>query len=78
MLAESANLRRMDKSNGTLIKEARKAKVWSQEELAHHAGLSVKTISTAELDYSVRPKTLKTIAETLGIELDLHAERVSA
>lgn len=59
----------MTETNGTLIRRARRARVWSQQDLAQAAGLSYKTIWAAEADVSVRPKTLKAIGEALEIDL---------
>ena len=70
-------MRPMPQSSGDLIKQARLARVWTQQDLAHKTGLSYKTIWAAEADAGVRPKTLQKIAKALGIDLDLLMERAS-
>lgn len=59
----------MTQSVGDRIRQARKARLWTQQDLAYHSGLSYKTISMAENDGGVKAKTLRTIGDALGIEL---------
>lgn len=55
---------------GQRIRQLREAKVWTQQDLAHHSGLTYKTISVAENDGGVKRKTLDQIAVALGTTLD--------
>ena len=55
-------------SIGTRVREARKARGWSLEQLAVYANLSVKTVWTAET--GKKPISTKTLRE-LGKALDL-------
>jgi len=43
--------------NATLLKSLRAAAGWTQEDLSHHSGLSVRVIAKAEAGQAVRPKT---------------------
>lgn len=58
----------MTQSIGEQIRAARKARLWTQQDLAYHSGLSYKTISMAENDGGVKDKTIATILGVLGIE----------
>lgn len=60
---------------GERIRAARKARYWTQQDLAYHSGLSYKTISMAENDGGVKPKTIRTIEQTLGL---VEAEEVAS
>lgn len=54
---------------GEMVKAARARKGWTQQDLAHHADLTYKTISTVENGGTVRPKTLRKIAEVLDLDV---------
>lgn len=57
----------METSVGERIRAARKARYWTQQDLAYHSGLSYKTISMAENDGGVKDRTIHTILKTLGL-----------
>lgn len=54
---------------GERIKQLREAKGWSQQTLAHYAGVTTKTVSIAEGNGPSRRATLTAIAVGLGITL---------
>lgn len=51
------------------MRAARVERGWTQQELAHHADLAYKTVSTVENGGPCRPKTLRRIGDALGIDL---------
>ena len=55
---------------GERLAQARKRKVWSQEELATAAGVPVVTISRIETGYTEapRPSTIRKLASALGVD----------
>ncbi len=55
---------------GQRLTQARKRKVWSQEELAVAAGVPVVTISRIENGHTTepRPSTLRKLANALSVE----------
>lgn len=56
---------------GEVIREARKKRGWSQEELGQAAGLSRPTIARVEADNDVSTATIGKIARALGFTLEL-------
>lgn len=55
--------------SGDTIKTLRKEKLWSQEELAEHSGLSLRTIQRLEKGQSQpQPHSIKSLADALGVE----------
>jgi transcriptional regulator with XRE-family HTH domain len=56
---------------GEVIREARKKRGWSQEDLAQAAGLSRPTIARVESDNDVSTATIGKIAQALGLTLEL-------
>jgi transcriptional regulator with XRE-family HTH domain len=56
---------------GEVIREARKKRGWSQEELGQAAGLSRPTIARVEADSDVTTATIGKIARALGLTLEL-------
>ncbi|RRD05197.1 helix-turn-helix domain-containing protein [Arachnia propionica] len=54
------------------VREARKARGWSQTELATHAGVSRLTVTRLEAGKSVSSSTLLKVADSLGLRLALH------
>lgn len=56
---------------GEIIREARKKRGWSQQELGHAAGLSRPTIARVEADSDVTTATISKIARALGLTLEL-------
>lgn len=56
---------------GAIIREARKKRGWSQEELGQAAGLSRPTIARVESDNDVSTATIGKIARALGLTLEL-------
>lgn len=61
---------------GQRIKTARKAKGWSQEQLAVYADVASKTVWSAEKGEDVSDKTLRRLGTALGI--DFFAEEVAS
>jgi transcriptional regulator with XRE-family HTH domain len=58
-------------SFGEIIREARKKRGWSQEELGQKSGLSRPTIARVEADNDVTTATISKIAQALGLTLEL-------
>jgi len=56
---------------GNRIREARKAKNWSQHDLANRAGVSRPTIARIESGTNVSTVRLAKITEALGLEIRL-------
>jgi transcriptional regulator with XRE-family HTH domain len=56
---------------GEVIREARRKRGWSQEELGRAAGLSRPTIARVESDNDVSTATIGKIAQALGLTLEL-------
>lgn len=54
--------------NGSLLKERRLLRGWTQEELADKSGFSVRLIAKAEAGGSVSTETIDSLAETLTTE----------
>lgn len=54
-----------------LIREARRARGWSQGELAARTGVSRPTIARIEGGQRVRMGTLETVAQALGFSIEL-------
>jgi HTH-type transcriptional regulator/antitoxin HipB len=59
---------------GGVVKAQRKAKGWSQQQLAQAAGLSRPTVARIESGSAVSTATLAKIANALGIEIKVKAE----
>lgn len=59
---------------GKIIRDARTAKGWSQDELADRAGLSRPTIARAERGDDISTATLAKIAPVLGLKFELRPE----
>ncbi len=56
---------------GERLREARRRKVWTQEDLARESGVPVVTISRIENDRQAnqpRPSTIRRLAGALGVE----------
>ena len=56
---------------GERLREARRRKVWTQEDLARESGVPVVTISRIENDrqeHQPRPSTIRRLAGALGVE----------
>ena len=65
------------KINAKLILEARKAKCWSQEELAIASGLNLRTIQRIERESSASLQSKKALASALEIDAqDLDYEEI--
>jgi transcriptional regulator with XRE-family HTH domain len=61
---------------GTRIRTARERKGWTQQDLAAAADLAIKTISVAENGGMVSRKSLRRMAEHLGLDfLELWKQR---
>lgn len=58
-------------SFGEIIREARKKRGWSQQELGQKSGLSRPTIARVEADSDVTTATIGKIAQALGLTLQL-------
>lgn len=56
---------------GDVIREARRKRGWSQEELGRATGLSRPTIARVESDNDVSTATIGKIAQALGLTLEL-------
>lgn len=56
---------------GKIIRQARAAHGWSQDELAERAGLSRPTIARAERGDDISTATLAKLAPVLGITIDV-------
>jgi transcriptional regulator with XRE-family HTH domain len=52
----------------TAIKGARKARGWTQQEFAHYADLTTKTVSNMENGIKVSDRSLRKAAATLGLD----------
>ena len=50
-----------------IVRESRKLRDWSREQLAAEAGCSVRTVSNVEAGHVVTVKTLQRIADALGL-----------
>lgn len=61
---------------GERIREARTARAWSQSELAEQADVSRPTIARIEAGQRVRMATLETVAQVLGLALELGLSKV--
>ncbi|MDD4013241.1 MAG: helix-turn-helix transcriptional regulator [Candidatus Omnitrophica bacterium] len=60
---------------GTQIREARKAKGWTQQEFAKKAGFSQQTVSFVERGYiNVSFLTLKKLIDALGLKISISEE----
>lgn len=57
-------------AGGRRILDERKARGWTQQDLANRAGIAIKTVSTAENGGSVNRNSLKHIARALGISVE--------
>jgi transcriptional regulator with XRE-family HTH domain len=61
------------------IRELRKQKFWSQEQLAQMSGLSIRTIQRIERDQKAGLESLKALSAVFGIEIsELQRETVDA
>ena len=62
---------------GEGVSEARRARGWSQSELAERAGVSRPTVARIEAGQQVRLATLEAVAQVLGltVKLELGPER---
>ena len=58
------------KPDGNRVRALRKAKGWTQEDLASKAGYDKKTIENIEAGKFVRPSTLDCVAKALGVQLN--------
>lgn len=58
----------MTGSTAQRIRDIRRAKGWSQETLAYHADVAVKTVHNAEGQAGVSARSYRRIAEALGLE----------
>lgn len=67
----------MAKTPGERIRSERQRQALSQEQVAYKAGVSYRTVHAAEVG-SVKPSTLRKIAEALGLEWDDMAEEAAA
>jgi DNA-binding NtrC family response regulator len=56
---------------GEVIKRSRLSRGWTQEDLAERAGVSVKTVASAETGHSVFARTGARIANALGLPADV-------
>ena len=56
---------------GDVIRDARKAKGWSQIELGERAGVSRPTIARIEAKHDVTTATIAKVAQALGLKLEL-------
>lgn len=56
---------------GQVIRAARKARGWSQADLAEQAGLSRPTIARAEIGQDISTATLSKIASALQLTVEL-------
>ena len=56
---------------GDVIREARKKQGWSQAELGERSGVSRPTIARVEGDNDVTTATIATVAQALGLKLEL-------
>lgn len=56
---------------GYIIREARKKRGWSQEELGNKSGLSRPTIARVEADNDVTTATIAKVAHALDLRLEL-------
>lgn len=52
---------------GAQIRQARKAREWTQEQLAEQAGVAKKTVTAMENGRNVRPGNLRAVLDALGI-----------
>ncbi|MEM6722697.1 MAG: helix-turn-helix transcriptional regulator [Bacteroidota bacterium] len=58
-----------------LVIESRKLKGWTQEELAEHAQMNIRTIQRIEnAESEPRAKTLRLISQALGIDLPVRSD----
>lgn len=55
---------------GQRIKTERASRKWTQQDLAYHAGLSIRTIASLESGIDSRLSTLAAVAKAFG--LDVH------
>ena len=56
---------------GRRVVQLRESKGWGQEDLAHHADVSVKTVSRVENGrHEARNNTVERIADALGVDKD--------
>ena len=61
--------------NGTLLRQRRQLRGWTQEELAERSGFSVRLIAKAEADGAIHADTVEVLAKTLSTsELPLYPE----
>lgn len=56
---------------GYIIRESRKKRGWSQEELGNKSGLSRPTIARVEADNDVTTATIAKVAHALDLRLEL-------
>lgn len=56
---------------GQVIREARRKRGWSQQQLGQESGLSRPTIARVEADSDVTTATIGKIAQALGLTLEL-------
>lgn len=56
---------------GRGLRDARRARGWSQRELAEHAGVSRPTVARIEAGQRVRVDSLERVAGALGLSLGL-------
>jgi transcriptional regulator with XRE-family HTH domain len=59
----------MSNMNGAIIKQLREAKAWSQEQLAAHSGLSLRTIQRIEAEGRGSLDTQQALAAVFGVEV---------
>ncbi len=53
---------------GTQVRAARKARGWSQSDLAEAAGVAPNTVSAIEAGRNTRPGSLRSVLDALGIQ----------
>lgn len=58
---------------GDIVKAQRRAKGWSQDQLAEAAGLSRPTVARVEAGSAVSTATLSKVAVALGIQINVEA-----
>lgn len=60
---------------GSGISKARKARGWSQSELAERAAVSRPTIARIEAGQQVRVSTLNAVAQALGMRVEISVQQ---
>lgn len=60
---------------GQRVREARRARGWSQSELAERSGVSRPTVARIEAGTQVRVGTLNAVAEALGMHVKISVQQ---